>query len=299
MGKRKRTQDEIKVGRCLTDKYAERFIATTISRTMVEYRSRVVYLAVLALLSLGVQAQTRPSIADLQTEIATLQTEVAGLQSNTVLQLDGYLSLDDTDLAKPIAAFDGVNVQIVNGTGTTNGPTNGVGNLIVGYNEPRSINGECSNPFYYDQLSCISLGFFWALEFREGSHNLVVGKEHNFSSYGGLVAGFRNSIRQWSASVSGGADNRANSGAASVSGGQFNNALSDYSSIGGGGFNQARGQVSSVSGGRSNITYGDFSSVSGGQGNDAWGEYSTVGGGYLREVLGEWDWSAGALFQDQ
>jgi hypothetical protein len=31
--------------------------------------------------------------------------------------------------------FSGVNVNIVNGTGTTDGTVNGPGNLIVGYNE--------------------------------------------------------------------------------------------------------------------------------------------------------------------
>ena len=31
--------------------------------------------------------------------------------------------------------FSGENVQVVNGTGQTDGPSNGTGNLIVGYNE--------------------------------------------------------------------------------------------------------------------------------------------------------------------
>ena len=37
-----------------------------------------------------------------------------------------------------------------------------------------------------------------------GSHNVVVGKEHNLSSYGGLVVGWYNDISGINASVSGG-----------------------------------------------------------------------------------------------
>src|SRR5262245_31237899 len=53
------------------------------------------------------------------------------------------------------------NLHIVNGVGQTN-TTNGFGNLIIGYNET----GGSSLP-------------------RNGSHNLIIGPEHSFSSYGG------------------------------------------------------------------------------------------------------------------
>jgi len=62
-----------------------------------------------------------------------------------------------------VIVFSGVNVQIVDGSGDTYGDVNGLGNLIVGYNELR---GTSDN--------------------RTGSHNVVIGAEHNYSSYGVL-----------------------------------------------------------------------------------------------------------------
>ncbi|MBW2314845.1 MAG: hypothetical protein JRH10_11695 [Deltaproteobacteria bacterium] len=59
-----------------------------------------------------------------------------------------------------------------------------MGNLFIGYNElPGDF--ECTD--------------------RLGSHNLVVGREHRYPSFGGLVAGFRNSVSGEEATVSGGA----------------------------------------------------------------------------------------------
>ncbi len=81
--------------------------------------------------------------------------------------------------------FSGVNVRIVNGLGST-GTTNCVGNLIVGYNELRGGGDD-----------------------RTGSHNIVGGKDHNYTRFGGLVVGQFNSILgDWS-SVSGGRINTA------------------------------------------------------------------------------------------
>src|SRR5690349_23345621 len=39
---------------------------------------------------------------------------------------------------KPTVQFSGVNVQVVSGTGSTSGPVNGEGNLVVGYAENTS-----------------------------------------------------------------------------------------------------------------------------------------------------------------
>jgi hypothetical protein len=65
------------------------------------------------------------------------------------------------------------NLHIVNGLGSTE-PTNGLGNLIVGYNELRQ-------PEFFQNI-------------RTGSHNVVVGQQHNFSRFGGLVVGDFNTI---------------------------------------------------------------------------------------------------------
>jgi hypothetical protein len=101
----------------------------------------------------------------------------------------------------------GANLRIINGLGQTDcGPQdhpmpdcpNGLGNLFVGYNEPRE-GGE---------------------NIRNGSHNVVVGKQHQFSSVGGLVVGLQNEIRGVYTSVSGGVRNTAAGAHASISGGK-------------------------------------------------------------------------------
>lgn len=141
--------------------------------------------------------------------------------------------------------FTGVNVHVRSGSGSTDGTVNGLGNLIVGYNE--DVGGDAA---------------------RTGSHNLIVGPEHSYSSYGGFVAGYYNSVSGANASVSGGYDNRAS------------------------------GSYSSVSGGLSNTASGSYSSVSGGYYNTASGAYSSVSGGGVHDASGTADWRAGDLWED-
>ena len=168
----------------------------------------------------------------------------------------------------------GVNLQIVNGLGATNGnpllpttndpsltQTNGVGNLIVGYNEPRlEILGND----------------------RTGSHNFVAGKCLDYSSYGGLVVGDDNAIAGPYASVSGGNHNRASALHASVSGG-----------FGG----RASGNWAAISGGHTCQAPGDYASVSGGRLNVASGNYASVSGGAFRSATSYDNWAAGSLFE--
>lgn len=114
--------------------------------------------------------------------------------------------------------FNNMNVQITNGKGAT-GTINGRGNLIVGYNESR---GKDS---------------------RKGSHNIVVGGKNNYTSYGGIVSGYNNSI----------------SGKYTFVGGGHNNSASgDYSAITGGGKNNTKGKYTSISGqvGRTKVDSG-------------------------------------------
>jgi hypothetical protein len=166
--------------------------------------------------------------------------------------------------------FSGINVQVVSGSGATDGAVNGLGNLIVGYN--KNVSGNV----------------------RTGSHNLIVGDDHEYTSYGGVVAGSNNKIIGASAvvsggsgstaagnfsSVSGGFGNTANGAGSSISGGGGNTAY-DSSSILGGFSNTSNFDYSTISGGRANSTGALFSSVSGGLDNDASGEYSSVSGGH-------------------
>ena len=92
--------------------------------------------------------------------------------------------------------FEGCNVHIRNGTGRTNSK-NGTSNLIIGYNEDDELVTPKSEASDYGPND------------RSGSHNLVIGPEHTYSSYGGLVAGYRNTVSGTYASVSGGGQNVA------------------------------------------------------------------------------------------
>ena len=126
--------------------------------------------------------------------------------------------------------FRGCNVQVVNGLNNTL-TTNEVGNLIVGYNED-----------------------YMLAEDRSGSHNLVVGPNHTYSSYGGLVAGVSSNVTAPHASVSGGNSNTASGAASSVSAGNSNTASGLEASVSGGSQNVASGERSSVSGGQNRST---------------------------------------------
>lgn len=131
-----------------------------------------------------------------------LEARVAALEA-----LLASVSLNGSDIV-----FSGVNVKIVSGTGSTDGAVNGLGNLIVGYNEQR---GDGSDD-------------------RSGSHNIVGGIRNNFTSYGGLVVGNTNTISGKNASVTGGTQNTASGFEASVSGGSLNTASGFAASVSGG-----------------------------------------------------------------
>jgi hypothetical protein len=145
----------------------------------------------------------------------------------------------------------GANLRIVNGMGSTE-TTNGLGNLIVGYNELRMEVLGCTgspDPFCKDDV-------------RTGSHNVVVGEGNNFSSFGGLIVGALNEISGMFSSVSGGFGNIAGF-ASSVSGGANNTAIGSGSSVSGGFQNTASGDQSSVSGGHNRTAPGEFNWAAG------------------------------------
>jgi hypothetical protein len=201
--------------------------------------------------------------------LTTLQNQVAALQTqvNQLVTLLASVTRNGNDIT-----FSGVNVHIVNGTGTTDGVYNGRGNLIVGYNEERSSGNV-----------------------RTGSHNIVVGMRQNYSSYGGLVSGNSNTISGILSSVSGGSGNTASGSYSSVSGGRHNKASGDYSFVGGGGHsnsiygNEAFSNYSAILGGSFNIagddivpddhSNGELATISGGDSNRARGPWSHIGGG--------------------
>ena len=255
-----------------------------------------------------------------QTTIDTLTTQLDAVRNSTVMALDANLVLlDKPDPNNPAilyrtVQFTGINVQVVNGTGFVES-INGLGNLIVGYNQTSlSATAACSNGQYSDQTSCQNNGGIWASNHRSGSHNLIVGAWNSYSSFGGFVAGqmnivngenavvsggYNNRAGAMAASISGGGDNTASGVSSSISGGMDNTASAHYASVSGGRENNASGWYTSISGGWENVASGTAASVSGGQHNRASGGAASVSGGDTRTSPGLHDWSAGALFQSQ
>jgi hypothetical protein len=204
--------------------------------------------------------------------ISNLQSDVAAL-GNKLL----FVTVDGTEMY-----ITGANLNIRDGSGQTIIPinsgstdhvgavTNGLGNLVIGYNE---TDGTL---------------------LRAGSHNLVIGPNHTYTSAGGLVAGFGNTITGLSTSVTGGSGNRASDNASSVSGGQNNVSNANWSSVSGGQGNTAGNcpscQLSdsrwnSVSGGSGNFARRFWGSISGGSGNVSNGNNAWIGGGSQKSIV--------------
>ncbi len=169
--------------------------------------------------------------------------------------------------------LSGYNLRIVNGLGSTDS-VNGLGNLTLGYNATGNTQGGG--------------------DVRTGSHNLVLGDLNNYSSYGGLVAGYDNTVSGRYASVSGGFANTASGIYASVSGGLYNTASGSYASVSGGFGNTSSGYTSSVTGGFANTASNSYASVSGGTYNTASGLYSSVSGGNSLTQSANYAWTGGS-----
>jgi hypothetical protein len=158
--------------------------AHAVERRLRWWRRLACGLVGLGLLGGALQAGTRPSghLLSLPDRLEALEGKLASVTFNA---------------ATHELLITGANLRLLNGLGSTD-TTNGLGNLIVGYNEPRE--GEEN--------------------IRTGSHNVVVGKQHQFSSFGGLVVGLQNEIRGAFAAVSGGVRNTAAGEHAAISGGR-------------------------------------------------------------------------------
>ncbi len=183
--------------------------------------------------------------------------------------------------AKPTIRFSGVNLQLLSGAGKTNAAVNGEGNLVIGYDEKPGA--------------------------QTGSHNLVLGTEQAYTSYGSLIAGERNTdsapfsdvfgaVNTASgeyASVIGGLENTASGEFSSVSGGVVNVASGNGASVSGGATNKASGEEASVTGGNENIAGGNEATVSGGVQNVANTPASSVSGGLLNTTGGDIAWVGG------
>jgi hypothetical protein len=160
---------------------------------------------------------------------------------------------------RPTIQFSGVNVQIVNGEGSTPA-VNGSGNLVIGYDEGPGT--------------------------QSGSHNLVLGTSQTFTSYSGIDAGIGNTISGPYASITGGSAGVASGQSASVTGGFANEATGIEASVTGGGSNVASYREASVSGGYLNTASGENASIAGGVTNRSTNTFAWVGGGSKNTASG-------------
>jgi hypothetical protein len=254
----------------------------TVTRRLHWWRGLACGAVVLAVLTWALPSS---KTADAQSE--TIANRLSALQ-DVIETLEGILRhvkvVTTPDGLKEVV-ITGANLRIVNGLGSTgctddqgesipNCP-NGLGNLIVGYNELRDLS-TCTPPDPFCKNT------------RTGSHNMVVGMQHNFSRFGGLVVGQFNTISGDFAAVSGGKVSIASGPDSSVSGGFGNIASGPNSSVSGGEENTASGGSSSVSGGFRNIASGFFAAITGGQENTASGDgASSVSGGFRNIASGQ------------
>jgi hypothetical protein len=160
--------------------------------------------------------------------------------------------------------LSGYNLQIINGQGDTS-ICNGLGNLIIGYNDLGNsliVNGS-------------------ARDIRTGSHNLIVGDQNNYTSYGGVVFGTGNEIDGSYAAVTGGGSNLAGGFNSSVTGGLNNVVGGNWAAIAGGFTNiiSGNGSLASILGGNSNTVTNSYATISGGEINLANGFGSSISGG--------------------
>ena len=128
-----------------------------------------------------------------------------------IVGLDNYLTVDAVNNTVLIS---GANLQVVSGGGSTDATVNGTGNIIIGYDED---NGDD----------------------KSGSHNLVVGKRHSYTAFGGIVVGYDHILSGSYGGVLGGAGNIASGFGSTISGGQYNSATNTYCSVLGGYTNEA------------------------------------------------------------
>ncbi len=170
-------------------------------------RTLTITLAFLILMS--PYATARSNSGGLAQRVAELEAQVEELSA--ILEFVHVETEAINGLAGPHWIIEGANVHVQSGLGSTyhelcppDHPRsclvrNGLGNLIVGYNE---VPPSPSRP-----------------HIRAGMHNLVVGPEHVYNGNGGFIAGRNNEASALGASVSGGFRNVASGESSSVSGG--------------------------------------------------------------------------------
>lgn len=141
--------------------------------------------------------------------------------SPVVAEASILLAYVDVDEEEDTVTFTGANVFVVSGSGLSGG-INGLGNLLVGYPTHTVLTG---------------------------SHNLIVGPDHEVTSSDSVVFGSYNTSSDHYTSILGGSGNSATETGAVVVGGRDNTASGAQSVVLGGDANTASGLRSTVYGG--------------------------------------------------
>jgi len=205
-----------------------------------------------------------------QEQIASLEEQLQG-QEQAIASLAPLLSLvpvaERSSFGQDTWNLSGLNVRLDNGAGTTYGASNGLGNLILGYNESEGGHRDAE-------------GNFMDGEVRVGSHNLVVGAGHTYGSNGSLLGGYNNSLFGQGSAILSGQASLATGTWSAILGGLDNRATATNTCISGGHSNTASGDRASVSGGLLNISSGIATSILGGQYMQVSEQYETASGQY-------------------
>lgn len=149
-------------------------------------------------INLLLTALTPEQLSALSTEFSQISTRLDQLETsvngrNVIDDLVPFLSVSGNDVF-----LTNANLNIQNGVGATD-TVNGAGNLVLGYNALKATDND-----------------------RIGSHNLIIGDLHAYSSYAGFVAGEENSILAPYATIAGGQQNFVRSNYAAILGGYHN-----------------------------------------------------------------------------
>ncbi len=200
----------------------------------------------------------------IRTEQAAHDLSINGLTTKTKFMVTGFVG------GRPATVFQACNVYIQDGEGHTapRSTPNGLGNLIIGYDE--GVAGQYPANF--------------------GCHNLILGVDNSYSSYGGIVAGTDNSIEAPSASVLGGVGNDNTGNNCVIVSGQSNKINGQSSAILSGVRNLITSEESAVIAGESNIVTGAYGCVVGGKQNVVLGSWATVSSGLANGAMQAYSW---------
>lgn len=237
--------------------------------------------AITALQNSGGSTSLSTRVDNLETFQTSATADITALETHIVEGLSDFVQVTTDAKGYDLIRFTGVNVQIRNKTSGSSWDNNGVGNLIIGQNEPAytdfcsdgDINTTHANTVS-EQVNCESIHYnhngtqitpgTWGQNQRSGSHNLIIGSANDYTDAGALVVGFRNISNNRVASVLAGAINLASGKQSAIVAGSSNNTTGSQSGIMAGNSNESKGGESFIGGGQLNTASGSRSSIGGG-----------------------------------